>query len=235
MSKGWRNTILVLVALWLVWAGFGNWIYNNQDVMLEWVTSRAATGGQRQTMEGNLPSSGISTLRIRSTNSIIELRPADDSQLRYEATLWGWGKDAQDKIRSMDVKAEVQGDTIVIESVHRSKSVSNAGINYVIYVPHGMSIDLSLINGTVKGEALVVNGHDIALALVNGTVDLRLAITSGAELATSVTNGKVIVDREEVTLSNVSQDSKSYQALVNGGGPTVKATAVNGVVKLKLK
>ena len=110
-------------------------------------------------------------------------------------------------------------------------------------------ITVTSANGGIEGEGLrgslaaeVVNGGielgidavtgDIALSSVNGGIELALPPDVKASIDATCLNGGIDVD-EEFGMAVTENSRRRVSGTLNGGGPTISATTVNGGVRIR--
>ncbi len=237
MSRKVRNLIIFLFGISMLGIGVYSWVEKNlgdrswPGIITEW----GSNVEQRQTRVGSFASQGIKSLRLKTVNGQVKIIPADEgSEIKYEATLWARGRDAEVKISDMQVVADVSGETSLLVAEHRSRSVSNEGVDFVVYLPKGIGLVLDVVNGNVEGSLVVQPERPISVATVNGSIDLKLDTTAGADITATLVNGKITLEPEGRMYDSIVQNARSANAKVNGGGTPVTAKTVNGQIRLDL-
>ncbi len=235
MSRKITNLIIFLFAISMLGLGIYSWAEKNlgdrslSGIITEW----GSNIDERQTRTGSFALQEIKSLRLKTVNGQVKIIPAaEGSEIKYEATLWAKGRDASAKINDMQVAAEISGETAILVAEHRSRSVSNEGVDFVVYLPKGVGLVLDLINGNVEGNLVVHPERPISVATVNGSIDLTLDTTAGADITATLTNGRITLEPEGRMYDSILQNARSVNAKVNGGGTPVTAKTVNGQIRL---
>lgn len=238
MSKGWRRAIVAVFFVWLIGLTVQKVVWPNIARVFVHVgevgstlreISQNTTGEVNRKEEATLPTEGITSLQLRSVNGTVQLETTEEKTIRYEATIWAKGPDAQRKVDQTGVQTDKQDSTLIIASKHAGIGVSNEGINYTIYVPEDLNIQINLTNGTVNGRLIVDNDHKYAVDLVNGEIELQLELVDGAAVTATYTNGDFKI-QEAGGLSKASFNSSRgrVSAVYGDGSANVSIHAVNG-------
>lgn len=237
MSRKITNLIIFLFAISMLGLGLYSWVEKNLgDRSLSGIITEWGFGiEERQTRTGSFAPQDIRSLRLKTVNGQVKIIPAaEGSEIKYDATLWAKGRDASVKINDMQVAAEISGETAILVAEHRSRSVSNEGVDFVVYLPKGVGLVLDLVNGNVEGSLVVHPERPISVATVNGSIDLTLDTTAGADITATLTNGRITLEPEGRMYDSILQNARSANAKVNGGGTPVTAKTVNGQIRLDL-
>ena len=90
-------------------------------------------------------------------------------------------------------------------------------------------------NGAVRVDLVSIDG-DVTLSSTNGGIRLTMPSTTKATLEASVVNGGIDIDDEFHVASNDEPGpTERISAPVNGGGPKVSATTVNGGIRIRAR
>ncbi|HEY6360244.1 MAG TPA: DUF4097 family beta strand repeat-containing protein [Vicinamibacterales bacterium] len=97
------------------------------------------------------------------------------------------------------------------------------------------SLTAQTTNGGVRVDLVSIEG-DVNLAATNGGIRLSMPPGTKATLEASVVNGGIDVDDEFGVASSAGPGpTQRISAAVNGGGPKVSATTVNGGVRIRAR
>lgn len=237
MSRTLRNVVIFLFAISMLGLGIYSWVGKNLgSFSLSGIITEFESGNEmRATRTGTLPVQGVTSLRVKSVNGKAKIIPAAaGSEIKYEATMWARGSHAEQKLSTMDITAQISDQTAVLIADHGGPSVSNEGVDFVVYLPQGIGLDLSLINGNVDGSLVVSKQRPVSVELTNGSIDLSLDATAGADITATLTNGKITLGPSDRTFDSILQTSRNATAKVNGGGTPVTLKTINGKIELNL-
>jgi hypothetical protein len=95
------------------------------------------------------------------------------------------------------------------------------------------SITAQTVNGTLRLDVASIAG-DVVLSTTNGGVRLALPANAKASLEASAVNGGVDID-DEFGIASTAGSSRRIAAAVNGGGPKVTASSVNGGIRIRAR
>jgi DUF4097 and DUF4098 domain-containing protein YvlB len=95
------------------------------------------------------------------------------------------------------------------------------------------SLTAETVNGVVRVDLASIAG-DVVVSATNGGVRLTVPPTARITLEASVINGGIDVDDEFGTPSGEGPTQR-FSATVNGGGPKVSATSVNGEIRIRAR
>jgi DUF4097 and DUF4098 domain-containing protein YvlB len=95
------------------------------------------------------------------------------------------------------------------------------------------SLTAETVNGGVRVDLASIAG-DVILSTTNGGI--RLTVPPGVKmnLQASVVNGGIDVD-DELGTASTEGPMQRFSAAVNGGGPKVSATSVNGSIRIRAR
>lgn len=94
------------------------------------------------------------------------------------------------------------------------------------------SAELDTVNGTIRATLLKLDPSDrLTCSSVNGGIDLRFAEPLDADLNASVVNGRIHCDFP-ITLAEEAS-SRRLQGRIGDGGAALRATTVNGTIRLR--
>jgi DUF4097 and DUF4098 domain-containing protein YvlB len=95
-------------------------------------------------------------------------------------------------------------------------------------------VEAQSVNGRVEVDLASVSG-DVKLTTVNGVVRLDLPPDVKASLDASCVNGDLTID-EAFHVDRRSQESRRHvNATLNGGGPRIAASTVNGAIRIRAR
>lgn len=175
-------------------------------------------------------------LELINVNGRITAEPADGDQVIVEGARTAKGSTdeaAKENLAKMEIREEVSGDRVRIESrPPRFSGFNGHEIEWTIKVPKGVIVDLRTVNGGVRLNGLQgevhakttnggVKGHDLRATIleassVNGGIEIELsALDAGASIDIETVNGGVSL--------GLPSDSKA----------TIAARAVNGGVRVE--
>ena len=109
-------------------------------------------------------------------------------------------------------------------------STTNGGINGQALSGR---LDAETTNGGVQLDFAAING-DVRVSTTNGGVRLQFPPTVKASLEASCVNGGINVD-DEFTVEASESSSRRLTGTLNGGGPRVAATTVNGGIRIRTR
>jgi DUF4097 and DUF4098 domain-containing protein YvlB len=158
----------------------------------------------------NAPMSSPATLFIRNTNGSVEVKPATGGNVQVTADMkWRRGDPKHDisfktvKTASGVIVCAVWGDGTCSESKYEAKKPSfsigsfsngsDASVNFTVYVPTGVKVDVMTMNGSIGAaltapmKARTINGTikvatsvgPVDAETVNGDVDVRMTTLAG--------------------------------------------------------
>jgi DUF4097 and DUF4098 domain-containing protein YvlB len=109
-------------------------------------------------------------------------------------------------------------------------STANGGVN-----GQGLSgkVDAETTNGGVQLDFSDVRG-DIRVATTNGSVRLQIPTSVKAAVEASCVNGGIDVD-DEFNLQVSESSNRRLRGALNGGGPRIAATTVNGGIRIRTR
>lgn len=93
------------------------------------------------------------------------------------------------------------------------------------------SIAASAVNGGVRADLAAVAG-DVTIASTNGAVRLDLPADVKAELDASWVNGSITID-PAFGIERGNPADRQLKAALNGGGPRISISTVNGPVRIR--
>jgi hypothetical protein len=158
----------------------------------------------------NAPISAPQTLFIRNTNGSVEVKPATDGNVRVTADMkWRRGDPRHDitfkavQTANGVVVCAIWNDGTCTESKYEVKKPgfsigpftqgTDASVNFTVYVPTGVKVDLMTMNGSIGAaltapvKARTINGTirvatsvgPVDAETVNGSVDVRMTTLAG--------------------------------------------------------
>ena len=145
---------------------------------------------------------------VKNINGYIEVVSWDRDQVEVVATKKAKGRNASDKLESIDIEMSQDGDRIVIETIRRQKR-NNVSVYYELRVPEEMNLNLKTTNGkiTVQGVAgelevrttngsLVLEeiGGNLQASTTNGSIRAEMTQHNGGEIRCKTTNGSIRLD-----------------------------------------
>jgi DUF4097 and DUF4098 domain-containing protein YvlB len=92
------------------------------------------------------------------------------------------------------------------------------------------SVEASTVNGSITAQGAAV-GDGVRYSSVNGSITITLPEATGAELDLSTVNGKIPTEHPVTLDGTISR--RRVKATMGKGGPTIKASTVNGSVTVK--
>ncbi len=95
------------------------------------------------------------------------------------------------------------------------------------------SVTAKTVNGGVRLDVASITG-DVVLSTTNGGVRLTLPASAKVNLEASAVNGGIDID-DEFGVASGEGSNQRVSAAVNGGGPTVSATSVNGGIRIRAR
>ena len=95
------------------------------------------------------------------------------------------------------------------------------------------SLTAETLNGPVRVDFSSIAG-EVALSTTNGGIRLTVPPSAKINLDASVVNGRILVD-DEFAVSPGEGPSERLSVALNGGGPKVSATTVNGSVRIRAR
>ena len=96
------------------------------------------------------------------------------------------------------------------------------------------SVVAKAVNGGVRVDLASIAG-DVVLSTTNGGIRLTLPSTAKVNLQASAVNGRLAIDDEFGVTPQGEGASHSVTAAINGGGPNVSATTLNGAVRIRAR
>jgi hypothetical protein len=99
-------------------------------------------------------------------------------------------------------------------------------------VARGLSgpVDVSTVNGSVEVSLHRVEGTGVSIETINGSIELDLPVTASASVKASCVNGRVSADN--LPLRSDDERRRRLAGDLNGGGPSISLSTVNGSVTL---
>ena len=94
----------------------------------------------------------------------------------------------------------------------------------------GGHLEASTTNGGVEAELSHMPDGGVKLECVNGGIEVRLPRDAKATISASITNGGIETPGLDLDKSETSR--RHLEARMNGGGPRLEASGVNGGIKL---
>lgn len=184
-----------------------------------------------ETEELSISASGRKSLNLENVNGRIELNQSSDSGIvkiiaRKEITVPK--KDLDKPFDEIKLKIDSSGSEIRIDSEIRAKnrvrffnfgSLKSPRIDYEIFVPPGLQIVVSNVNGDVTSGRLA---SDVKIELVNG--DVNIDNYTGL-FESEVTNGEVSVEVDSTTGIDIET--------VNGSVDLTFGETVSGNLKVE--
>ena len=162
--------------------------------------------------------------------SIEALAPGDDGVLGHRAQL------------NVTYRVRVPADIAVVLKTENggvrldnlagpvTASTTNGGIN-------GQSlsgpVEADTTNGGVQLDFAAVRG-DVKISTTNGGVRLQLPVDAKATIDATCINGGIDVD-EEFRLQKSESSRRRLTGALNGGGPRVATTTVNGEIRIRTR
>jgi hypothetical protein len=95
------------------------------------------------------------------------------------------------------------------------------------------SITAHTVNGGVRVDLAAITG-DVLLSTTNGGVRLTLPPSANVNLEASAVNGGIDID-DEFGVAPGDGSNRRVTATMNGGGPTVSASSVNGGIRIRAR
>jgi DUF4097 and DUF4098 domain-containing protein YvlB len=95
------------------------------------------------------------------------------------------------------------------------------------------SLAAETVNGGIRVDLASVAG-DVRLATTNGGVRLTLPANTKASLEASCVNGGIEID-ERFGVEEPEGRTRRVAAPINGGGPTISASTVNGGIRIRAR
>jgi len=196
------------------------------------------SGGKAQdtwTRTYTLPDNG--RLELINVNGLITAEAATDGKVTVEGRRTAKGNTdeaAKENLAKMEIREEVSGDRIRVESRPPRMSVGFGGheIEWTVKVPKGVIVDLRTVNGGVRlnglqGEvhAKTTNGG-VKGSLIMATILEATSVNGGIEIELgSPLDASAMVDIETVnggvSLGLPSESKASISARATNGGVTV--------------
>jgi hypothetical protein len=93
------------------------------------------------------------------------------------------------------------------------------------------SLTAETLNGAVRVDLASIAG-DVVLSTTNGGIRLTVPPSAKMNLEASAVNGRISVD-EQFGVSSGERPMQRLSAPINGGGPKVSATIVNGSIRVR--
>jgi DUF4097 and DUF4098 domain-containing protein YvlB len=106
-------------------------------------------------------------------------------------------------------------------------STTNGGVKARNVSGH---LEASTTNGGVEADLSRMPDGGVKLECVNGGIEVRLPRDSKANISASITNGGIQTSGLEVESAETSR--RHLEGRLNGGGPRLEASGVNGGIKL---
>jgi putative adhesin len=97
----------------------------------------------------------------------------------------------------------------------------------------GGSVDAQSVNGGIRMDLASVSG-DVSLTTTNGGVRLDLPGDVKASLEASCVNGGIAID-DRFGVDTGDRSNRRVSASLNGGGPRISATSVNGGIRIRAR
>ena len=91
-------------------------------------------------------------------------------------------------------------------------------------------VNASTVNGSIKAQGAAV-GEGVRYTSVNGSITITLPESTGAELDLSTVNGRITTEHPVTLDGTISR--RRIRATMGKGGPTIRASTVNGSVTVK--
>ena len=95
------------------------------------------------------------------------------------------------------------------------------------------ALSAQTVNGGVRVDLASITG-DVVLSTTNGGIRLTVPPSAKMNLEASVVNGGIDVD-EEFGEPSGEGPAQRFSATINGGGPKVSATSVNGGIRIRAR
>ena len=199
------------------------------------------------------------TIEVRGVNGSMFAVASEDGLVHVEAARRGRRSDPQ-SVR-IEVVEHEQGVTIcaVYPDPPRSRPMNSClpgggGVNvenndvrvdFAVRIPAGVKFIANTVNGEVHAEGLrsdvqaaTVNGRVTIqtegfvseVATVNGDIDLELPAALNATFRVTLVNGRIESDFPMLVTGRISR--KSLTGTIGNGGPDLRASTVNGNVRL---
>ena len=218
------------------------------------VSVRNVNGAVRVT-----PSAGR-TVEVTATKKV---RRGEADAVRIEARMAGagngdvvicalWGPDARCDASGYRGGSNIRGTDVSVDLVVKvpaDAKVTASTVNGAVTLTEiGGDVDASTVNGSVTARSLsgrvnastvngsitaqgAVVGDGVRYSSVNGSITIILPETTGAVLDLSTVNGRVTTEHPVTLDGTISR--RRMRATMGKGGPTLKASTVNGSVTVK--
>jgi hypothetical protein len=132
---------------------------------------------------------------------------------------------------TMIFRTENGGVRLTGVSGHISASTTNGGVTGEDL---SGAITAQTVNGGIRLDLAAVTA-DITASTTNGGVRLTMPATSRANLEATCVNGGISVDDQFGLRGAEQEHNRRLTAAVNGGGPRVSATSVNGGIRIRAR
>ncbi len=92
-------------------------------------------------------------------------------------------------------------------------------------------VEATTVNGSVTVRTTATNTSDLEYSTVNGSVTIELAENTNANVNLSTVNGRIQTDFPLTLEGQINP--RRIRAKIGNGGPTIRASTVNGSIRLR--
>jgi len=156
---------------------------------------------------------------------------------------WLWFKNDKRNDASVDYTIQVPqrarlanissvNGRIVIDGV--SGNIAASTVNGEMQIKNAArNLKLSTVNGSITADMIMLGGRQsVSLAAVNGGVELVLPGDADANFSVSTVNGSITSEFPSLKAKKELPVGNNLKGSLGNGSATVKATAVNGTIKI---
>lgn len=133
---------------------------------------------------------------------------------------------------ALTVALKTQNGGIRVQDVNARVEASSTNGGITIERLSG-SLAANVVNGGVRADLAAVTG-EVRISSTNGGVRLDLPLDVKADLDASWVNGGINVDRA-FRVEAVNDSRRQLSARLNGGGPRISLTTVNGGLRVRAR
>jgi DUF4097 and DUF4098 domain-containing protein YvlB len=181
-------------------------------------------------------------IEIRNTNGAIDVEPSADGKVHVIAERTakaGSDEAARELLQKMEVREEVTGDRVRIETRHRTGGFMSGGavtVNYRLQVPEPVRTNLQNTNGRItlssvagRVRAQTTNGAvrgeglrgQVEASTTNGGIELELTALHAEGVTLETTNGGIRLRLPESARADIS--ARTVNGGINTGSLNVEA------------
>jgi hypothetical protein len=178
-------------------------------------------------------------LEVVGENGSIYVRAGDGPEVEVRAEREAQAS-SDEAARGLLQKSRIQEDVTstsvrlaTVDAEEGGFGPSRVNIDYRVAVPAGLALTLKTQNGAVRVDLASIAG-DVVLSTTNGGIRLTVPPRAKMNLEASVVNGRIQVD-EDFSVVPGEGPMQRLRAPINGGGPKVSATTVNGGIRIRAR